>query len=61
MPLELLSRIGNETIAQSTYNAPYATIELYPIGTPERAGMVAFYVAVQKLLASEYIIATGAG
>lgn len=53
MPVELLSRLGNETIALGTYNAPYVTIEQYPIGTPERAGMVASYAAVQKLLAGE--------
>jgi hypothetical protein len=52
---------GNETIAQSTHNAPYATIELYPIGTLERAGMVASYAAVQKLLAIGYFTAAGAG
>lgn len=52
MPVELLNRIGNETIAQATYNAPYATIELYPMGTPERAGMVESYAAVQRILAS---------
>lgn len=56
MPLELANRIGNQTVALSTYNAPYVTIESYPIGTPERDGMVASYAAVQKLLAGMYII-----
>jgi SIT family siderophore-iron:H+ symporter-like MFS transporter len=60
MPIELLSRIGNETIAQATYNAPYATIELYPSGTAERTGMVESYAAVQRILASELIIKVAA-
>ena len=53
MPTELLNRIGNESVALSTYDAPYVTIELYPVGTPERAGMIGSYAAMQKVLASE--------
>lgn len=56
MPIELSNRIGNATIAESTYNAPYVTIESFPIGTPERAAMVASYAEVQKLLAGEPVV-----
>lgn len=37
-------------LAESVYDDPYATIQDYPLGTPERAGMIKAYQSVQRLL-----------
>lgn len=37
-------------LAEAVYDDPYATIQNYPLGTPERAGMIRAYQSVQRLL-----------
>jgi SIT family siderophore-iron:H+ symporter-like MFS transporter len=53
MPGELTSQLGNSTLAALVYADPYTQAALYPVGTPERAGMIAAYAYVQKILCSE--------
>lgn len=52
LPGELSKRLAgvNETLAVSSYGDPFTAIIEWPIGTPERSGVIAGYQHVQRLL-----------
>jgi SIT family siderophore-iron:H+ symporter-like MFS transporter len=52
MPVELMNRIANQTLAMEVYASPYSAVIGYPVGTVEREGMTEAYRAVQRILAS---------
>ena len=54
MPVELMNRIANQTLAMEVYASPYTAVIGYPVGTPEREGMTEAYRAVQRILASMF-------
>jgi MFS transporter, SIT family, siderophore-iron:H+ symporter len=45
-----LSGFGNATLASTAYGNPFGAIAEYPIGTPERTGIIAAYQHTQRLL-----------
>lgn len=45
-----LRPFGNATLASATYADPFAITALYPVGTPQRAAIIASYKKVQRLL-----------
>ena len=50
LPGKLESYITNSTLALDAYSAPLTFVVSYPVGTPERAGMIRAYGEVQRLL-----------
>ncbi|KAL1835284.1 hypothetical protein VTK73DRAFT_5836 [Phialemonium thermophilum] len=54
LPRELerrLAPLGNATLASLTYGDPFTVVGEYPVGTPERAAIIAAYKHAQRLLA----------
>lgn len=45
-----LSSFGNATLATAAYGNPFGAVAEYPIGTPERAAIIAAYQDTQRLL-----------
>ncbi|KAL2760198.1 hypothetical protein ACRALDRAFT_1059924 [Sodiomyces alcalophilus JCM 7366] len=45
-----LAQFNNDTIATMTYADPFTAVAEYPVGTPERAQIIAAYQHVQRLL-----------
>ncbi len=45
-----LDRFGNATLAAAAYGNPFGAAAEYPVGTPERAGIIAAYQHTQRLL-----------
>lgn len=52
MPVELNSRLTNQTLAAEVYASPYTAIIGYPVGSVERDGITEAYRSVQRILAS---------
>lgn len=50
LPGQLLRDIGNSTVAEAVYAAPFTAIEDYPWDSPVRDGIVTSYRHVQKIL-----------
>lgn len=50
LPAKLSLYLTNQTLATETYASPFTVVPLYPIGTPERDGIVRAYNDVQRLL-----------
>jgi SIT family siderophore-iron:H+ symporter-like MFS transporter len=50
LPGELSRRLTNQTLAAEVYASPLTTAILYPMGSPERAGIVEAYKHTQRLL-----------
>lgn len=50
LPGELNARLDNQTLATEVYGAPLTTALRYPIGSPERDGIIAAYRHTQRLL-----------
>jgi SIT family siderophore-iron:H+ symporter-like MFS transporter len=52
LPGKLNSQLNslNSTLATSTYGDPFTAIAAYPVGTPERTGIIAAYQGIQRLL-----------
>lgn len=50
LPGQLSARLTNQTLATEVYGSPLTTAILYPIGSPERDGIVAAYRHTQRLL-----------
>jgi MFS transporter, SIT family, siderophore-iron:H+ symporter len=45
-----LNGFGNATLASTAYGNPFGVVAEYPIGTPERTGIIAAYQHTQRLL-----------
>ena len=50
LPNRLEKYISNSTLALDAYSAPLTFVLSYPVGTPERDGMIQAYGEVQRLL-----------
>lgn len=46
----LLQYVEDPAVAQAMYGDPYTAAAQYPVGTPERTGMIRAYQSVQRLL-----------
>jgi SIT family siderophore-iron:H+ symporter-like MFS transporter len=55
VPRELTQRLGNATEADAWFGSPFAQIELYPPGTPQRDAAIEAYKHVQRLLCTTAI------